>query len=91
MKALAQWEKGGYRMQGDRHRGLGDIEVLLERRSKRYQGCSFEIFFVSRSTKSDKEQPETSGLSKHGIVSYQKIDISYPPVLFHTYNCHFIP
>ena len=22
MKALAQWEKGGYRMQGDRQRGL---------------------------------------------------------------------
>jgi len=83
MKALAQWEKGGYRMQGDRHRGLGDIEVLLERRSKRYQGCSLEIL--------NKEQPETSGLSKHGIVSYQKIDISYPPVLFHIYNCHFIP
>jgi hypothetical protein len=29
-------------------------------------------------------------LSKHGIISYQK-NISYPPVLFHTYNCHFIP
>ena len=30
-------------------------------------------------------------LSKNSIISYQKIDISYPPVLFHTHTCHFIP
>ena len=55
MKALAQALVATRREIRSRQWKRGDNEVLLERRSKRYQGCILEIL--------NKEQPETSGSS----------------------------
>ena len=55
MKALAQALVATRREIRSRQWKRGDNEVLLERRSKRYQGCSLEIF--------NKEQMETLGSS----------------------------